>query len=325
VVQAAAQEQDLVLVSSSGIVAVITIASVVLLLRERQRLAAKEREARVATQAKDSFMAAMSHEIRTPMNGVIGTADLLLDTRLSPLQRRYAETMQSSAAHLMTVLNDILDFSKLEAGEVEREEAAFLVEDEVATIVGLFAARALEKGIEIICVLTPGLPPRVRGDARRFRQILFNLVGNAVKFTDAGWVRIALAAVRHEGDAVTLVATVSDTGIGFDPDKLPYLFEPFTQEDASIGRRYGGTGLGLAISRRLATALGGEIEAEPRPGGGSVFRVKIAVTALPPPPPAAEAVALAGRRVLVVARPGPVRDALEGQLARLALRPAAHR
>ena len=322
VVQAVVREQDLVLGVSSCLVALVIVVSVLLLLRERHHLAQKAREARVAIRAKDGFIAAMSHEIRTPMNGVIGTADLLLDTRLSPLQRRYAETMQSSAAHLMTVLNDILDLSKLEAGEIEREEAPFTVEQEVATIADLFAARAREKGVELICVLAPDIAPRVQGDARRFRQILFNLVGNAVKFTATGWIRIDIASTPRSDGGAMLVATVTDTGIGFDLGKLAFLFEPFTQEDASIGRRYGGTGLGLAISRGLATALGGDIEAEPRPGGGSVFRVQIAVGIPPPEVTSAEAPPLAGRRVLVVARPGLARDVLESQLVQLGMPPS---
>ena len=315
-VQASARDQDRILIAASTFVALVTLIAMLLLLRERQRLAVKAQEARIATRAKDGFIAAMSHEIRTPMNGVLGTADLLLDTRLSPLQRRYADTMRRSAAHLMTVLNDILDFSKLDANSVEPEEALFSVEDEVATIADLFAATAWEKGVELICALAPAMPPRVLGDAPRFRQILFNLLGNAVKFTEAGWIRLAVSVDRATDGSAALLATVSDTGIGFDPAKLPSLFEPFTQEDASISRRYGGTGLGLAISRRLAAALGGEIEAEPRPGGGSVFRVRIAV-GLPPGGSPVPAPAFAGKRILVVGRPGPTRDALQQDLVRL--------
>jgi signal transduction histidine kinase/CheY-like chemotaxis protein len=281
--------------------------------------AAAEREARAATRAKDEFLAAMSHEIRTPMNGVIGTADLILDTRLSPLQRRYAETIQSSAEHLMTVLNDILDFSKLEAGELEREDAPFQVESEVATIAELFAARAAEKGVELICGFAPDIEPRVGGDAGRFRQILFNLVGNAVKFTEQGSVRIDLSTTPAGDGRLALVAVISDTGIGIDPARLPAMFEPFMQEDASIARRYGGTGLGLAIARRLAVAMGGDVEAAPRPGGGSIFRARILVTAEPPAAATPEATALRGRNVLVVAAEGPARQALLAQLAALGM------
>ena len=242
------------------------------LFNQRDVLSRSERRAQAEGRAKQDFLAAMSHEIRTPMNGVIGMAGLLMETRLDPEQHRYTRTIQNSAEHLLNVLNDILDFSKIEAGAFELESIPFVLEEEVATVTELFAPATAVKGVELVCRLGDSLPMAMVGDPGRFRQVLLNIVGNAVKFTERGWIEITLDAAAQPDGTLLLTCTVADTGIGIEPAALPMLFERFSQANSAISRQYGGTGLGLAICRQLVQAMGGSISAASRPGGGSEFQ-----------------------------------------------------
>ncbi len=272
--------------------------------RNERALAAARDAAEAAGRARSEFLAVMSHEIRTPMNGIIGVAGLLQDMPLGTTEKHYVRIILDSGQHLLQLINDILDFSRLDAGRLELEETAFDVREVVRDSMELLSAEAATKGLVLSQEVAAEVPVRAVGDAHRLRQVLLNLIGNGIKFTSEGAVRLSVRLVRSEGSAIRLGFAVSDTGIGIPPEAQGRLFTEFTQVDSSISRRFGGSGLGLAICRRLVERMGGTIGVESTAGQGSTFHFDVLLTLprgdlVPVAQAGAPGEAVAPRRILI--------------------------
>jgi CheY-like chemotaxis protein len=253
-----------------------------------------------ANRAKSEFLANMSHEIRTPMNAILGMAELLSETPLTRDQQKYVQIFRDAGENLLTLINDILDLSKVEAGQITLEEAPFDLGETVERTCEILGMRAGDKGLDLICHIQPDIPLDVIGDPLRLRQIITNLIGNAIKFTEAGEILLEVKAGAVSAGQIDLVFSITDTGIGIPADKVVHIFEKFTQADTSTSRRYGGTGLGLTITRYLVELMGGRLSVRSEPGKGSVFSFSIRLPRQLEAPPRADSVPFDLRNISIL-------------------------